>query len=362
MKILIVSCTKKAYELAKRIGEGLLLQAPSRREISYIVKCDALGELSEMRPLHELIGEWFPKADAIIFVCAAGIAVRSIAPYLQHKSKDPAVVVVDELGEFCIPVLSGHCGGANELAGELAELTGAIPVVTTATDREKKPAIDVFAVKNHLEITDWQLAKKVSAGLLAGKRIGIYTEEGIEIVGEIPPDLYLLTEDGGDGLERNRRKNKEIGICISSRLLQASPFAETLYMIPKRITVGIGCKKGITAEKIKNAVECCLAEEGISPKALLGAATIDLKKEEAGLLAFCREMGLSLSAFSPQELMQVEGSCSPSSFVKEITGVDNVCERSALAASGGRLICRKRIYEGVTVALAERNVFLEINI
>lgn len=341
LKILLVACTQKAYELARRIGEGLGFQ-----EISYIVKCDALKELSEKRPLSEVIGEWFPKADAIIFVCAAGIAVRSIAPYLQHKSKDPAVVVVDELGEFCIPVLSGHWGGANELARKLAGLIGAIPVVTTATDREKKTAIDVFAVKNHLEIEDWQLAKKVSARLLSGERIGIFVEEGVEIAGRIPSDFYLLTD-------RGRRGSEGIGICITSKLRQGCPFTEPLYLIPKTIIVGIGCKKGIGAEKIRYGVESCLAEEGIHPKALLGAASIDLKKEEAGLLDFCRESGLSLSTFSAQELMKVEGSCTPSDFVKKITGVDNVCERSALAASGGRLICRKRIYEGVTVALAE---------
>ena len=117
-------------------------------------------------------GEKFSDSDALIFIGATGIAVRSIAPYVASKKSDPAVLVVDECGKFVISLLSGHLGGANELALKTAEILEAIPVVTTATDLHHRFAVDVFAKKNHLYFTEREAAKQISAAVLDGKQVG----------------------------------------------------------------------------------------------------------------------------------------------------------------------------------------------
>lgn len=344
MRALLIACSKTAWERIHKLKE-LWQEEEPETELICKGKCAALGPLSEKQSLAECVGEWFGQVDAIVFVCAAGIAVRSIAPWLVHKGTDPAVIVMDEKLEYCIPLLSGHWGGANELAGKLARMTGALAVITTATDREEKFAVDVFARKNGLWMRDWKLAKKISARILEGEQILLYCECPIE--GEAPGQL-VPAEDKEKG---------QLGIAVSCRRSAQQLFGETLQLIPRRIVAGIGCKKGTPEEKIEAAVEQCLLEADICPEALCKAASIDLKKEEAGLTSWCRKKGLPFETFSSRELWQVPGDFSESAFVESVTGVSNVCERSAAAAAQGTadsLICTKKIYDGVTVALAEK--------
>lgn len=340
MTILMVSCSIKAYELMKNI-EYKLKQTDTKIDIVCKTKCSRMPEISEKQSLIQCIGEWFERVDAIIFICAAGIAVRSIAPYIKHKSVDPAVIVIDEAGKFCIPVLSGHAGGANELADRVSKLIGAVLVITTATDIENKFAVDEFARKNNLFITDWKLAKEFSAEILAGENMGIISE--IPVLGKVPEELHFY---------ENRSHNEKIGVFISNKLNFNPPFDRTLQLVPENIVAGIGCRKGTAAGQISEAVRSCLKEENIRTEALCMAASIDLKKNEEGLNAFCEDMGIPFNTYSPEELRRVEGEFSSSEFVEKVTGVSNVCERSAAAASEGKLICGKKVYDGVTVALA----------
>lgn len=374
MKALLVACSAAAWELLRKLKKAWEEQEPETEFVT-IVKCASLPELSEKESLTACVGKWFFQVDAIVFLCASGIAVRSIAPWIVHKSKDPAVLVMDETGKFCIPLLSGHWGGANALAEKLARMTGAVPVVTTATDREAKFAVDVFARKNGLVLTDWELAKRISARILEGERIGFYSEVLTE--GMMPGELYAIgklenadcgasqrlleTGTGGCGPEREVCKKSggqpvgQLGIAVSCRSSARRLFAETLLLALKTIVVGVGCKKGTSEEKIAAAIRRCLEEEGICPEAVCALSSIDLKREEAGLLAFCEKKGLPFLTFSADRLKCVPGDFSESAFVESVTGVSNVCERSAVAA-GGALLCRKKVYDGVTVALAQRKV------
>lgn len=364
MKMLLVACSLRGYELLERIREGWRRENPGD-ELITLVKCKALPELSEEKSLTLCVGEWFEGADAIVFLCAAGIAVRCIAPYLVHKAKDPAVVVLDELGAYCIPILSGHAGGANELAERLGRLTGAAPVITTASDREGKPAVDMFAKKNGLFFSDWQAARDLEARLLAGERIGLLASEDLRLSASMPlPEEFAAGEEAGTCAG---------GMYVTVRDLddrrEEIPFSLTLRLYPRAVALGIGCRRGVTREQIERAAEACLKSVKVSKKAIYTAATIDLKKDEPGLLAFCREFGaesgmengggLPLAVFSAEELKKQRGSFTESAFVCKVTGVDNVCERSAVAAvcAGGqtaKLLCRKFILDGVTVALACR--------
>lgn len=371
MKLVFFACSVKAYELMNRVRERWISDRPEDT-IFCIARCRALGALSEKRSLSECTGEWFDKADGLIFFCAAGIAVRSIAPYVVHKASDPAVVVMDETGKYGISLLSGHVGGANALTERLCRIAGAEPVITTASDREGKFSVDMFAVKHRMAITDWTAAKELEAGILSGEKIGFLTDDrevpgaeqmpglteaqGADGLSEIPEDFII----GGDAA------NCRAGILVSPYRQEKMPFPLTLQLAPKAIALGIGCRRGASERQIRSAAEACLAEAGVLRAAVYTAASIDLKKEEQGLLAFCKhffagEVGgqeIPLVTFSAEQLREQTGAFTPSDFVNQITGVDNVCERSAVAVTGGQLIFRKKAYDGVTVALAARGMSL----
>ena len=289
-----------------------------------------------------LTGELFKDYDALVFVCAAGIAFRMCAPYLVSKQTDPAVIVIGEQGTHVIPVLSGHIGGANAFAELIAEKIGAEAVITTATDTGGRFSPDSFAVANDLLITDFNAAKKIAAAVLEGKKIGFKCDYPFDLL----PDDLVASDD------------TEYGIIVGDFSVP-SPYSTTLYLSPKNIVVGIGCKKGTPAESISESVRKAFSENGISSERICKAASIDLKAYEAGLLEYCNKTGISLVTYSSEELMKAEGDFTKSKFVRSITGVDNVCERSAVLFSGGKLVIRKTALGGVTVAAAEMPVKID---
>ena len=234
-----------------------------------------------------------------------------------------------------ISLLSGHLGGANALAEEAARILDAEPVITTATDRQGKFAVDVFAKENGLAILEMDLAKEVSARIVDGRKVGIFSEFPMD--GELPGEL-------------EPQEPIPVGICISlSDTVQ--PFPKTLHLVPRIVTAGIGCRKGVPKEQIRTRLEQALEQAGVSEKALCRIASIDLKAGEPGILELCRECGIPFETFTAEELKAVPGAFTTSAFVKDTTGVDNVCERSAVLA-GGRLIEKKHAGAGVTIALA----------
>lgn len=369
-------------------------------------------------PLRQWTQEAFAEYDALIFVGAAGIAVRSIAPFLKSKICDPAVLCVDELGRFVIPLVSGHIGGANELAAQLADALGAEAVITTATDLNGRFAVDVFAKKNRLWISDMKLAKQISADVLDGKRIGFFSD--FPVKGKLPEELEWRDawteerreEDARAGNDRARkgygrpggqmeaRAERKApaegrGICITMDETK-QPFEQTLTLIPRVVSIGIGCKKDADPSVIEEKIFAALRSCGVSMRSVERLASIDLKAREPGLLAFARKYGIEFVTYSAQELRKAPGEFSESAFVEAVTGVSNVCERSAVLASGGgqkrgqqeagrnavqtggrdcgagpsydrdalplcggRLIQKKTAGDGVTVALAVRDWSVE---
>lgn len=333
MKIAIASFTRNGYVW----NQELCATLKNHRCEGYAL--EKYGKKAGIPAIAPSLTEWtkrmFNEMDAILFIGACGIAVRSIAPYVKSKKTDPAVLCMDEQGKFVISLLSGHIGGANELTEEVAAITGAVPVITTATDVNHKLAVDVFAVKNHCEICEMELAKEAAALLVDGKNVGFCSRFPVE--GVVPRELIEDSE-------------LSMGICITTSE-QDSPYERTLHLIPKIITVGIGCKRNTPLERIEEKVLMALAAAGISEKAVQQAASIDLKAEEPGILQLVEKYGWQYRTFSAEELEKAEGTFTPSPFVKKITGIDNVCERSAVLA-GGRLIKKKEAADGVTVALA----------
>ncbi len=393
-KIGIAAFTVRGKELAGRIAAGLRQKTGaadqsadgSEREIgekSQTTDGSSPKAKTEEKTEYEIqmyergLKDWCRSqfeshSDGIIFVGAAGIAVRSIAPFLKSKTTDPAVLVIDEAGQYVISLLSGHIGGANRLAFMVAEMIGAIPIITTATDVNGKFAVDVFAKDNHLKIGSMKAAKEISAAILCGEPVGLYCEGRIE--GAAPPELRIIQTDsrkkcgaeiaepGSAGIEKGCPRYL---ICICGRLPEVfrkecglpKNDCAILHLIPKSYVLGIGCRRGKTEEEIEAEVSRALAQAEISMDQIFAAATIDLKKEEQGLLAFCERHGLKLETYTVEELLEVPGDFSSSEFVRKTTGVDNVCERAALRMAGerGRLIQKKYANNGVTAAVAVRD-------
>ena len=283
-------------------------------------------------------GELFSGADLLIFVGALGIAVRNIAPFVKDKCTDPAVLCIDEQGTFVISVLSGHIGGANRFAAKLADALGAVAVITTATDLRHRFSVDSWAAANGLIIDDMKAAKAVSAAILEGE---VPLESDLPVLTDYPPGVRKA-EDG-------KVPEKGPGILVSWLIRQ--PFPTTLRLIPCCLHLGIGCRKGISKEAVADAVEKVLREHRLDPRAVKGVYSIDLKKDEPGLTAYCSEQGWPFQVYTAQELNQVEGTSGASAFVKSVTGTDNVCERAALK-DADRLIVPKTVESGVTVAAA----------
>lgn len=271
--------------------------------------------------------------DALLFIGATGIAVRTIADFVHDKTTDPAVLVMDEGANYVISLLSGHIGGANALTWELAELTGAAPVVTTATDVNHLFAVDVFATQNRLEIDSMPLAKAVSAAILRGEPIGLTCDYPIE--GNVPQGITLS-------------QSQTVNIAITAENPNKN---DTLWLRPKPYVLGIGCKRDTPLGNIEIAVEKFVKCADIAK-----IASIDLKKDEQGLLEFSRKNRIPFITYTAEQLLAVAGEFSSSPFVKQTTGVDCVCERAAVLASQGTLLTPKTAENGITLALSARKV------
>lgn len=335
MKIAVFAFTARACDLALRVSNVLSKQAEEIRLFAP-EKFSRADFAPYCPPFADFVAPQFAWADLLIFVGSSGMAVRAIAPSVRSKKTDPAVLVLDEAGRFVISLLSGHIGGANALTAQLAAALGATPVITTATDVNGKFAVDEWAARNGMHIGSMALAKAVAAEIL---------ERDVPLCADAP---IVTSLPGGTVAAREG----ELGIYIG--FYDKKPFDKTLQLTPKVLTLGIGCRKNTTEESIAAAVDSALSLAGIDPNAIAQAASIDLKAEETGLLDFCEHRSIPIRFYSAEELSRVEGDFTPSAFVRGVTGVDNVCERAAMAGAE-KLILKKTAMDGVTVAIAEKS-------
>ena len=335
MRIGLIAFTDRGLELGRRLARGL-------EEQGDLCSLDRGGK--EGVSLAGWTDAHFLHSQGLIYIGAAGIAVRAVAPWVKSKTADPAVLCCDENGRYVIPLLSGHIGGANDLARRVAALCGGQAVITTATDGRGLFAADSWAKKRGLAIVNPGAIKTLSARLLAGRPAPLHSD--FPIRGRLPQGLVFAAERG------------ESLLLITDRAGEQAAGQETLVLAPPTLWVGIGCRRGVPAERIEAAFLEAFAQAGLLPQSAAGVASVDRKAQEPGLLAFCAARGLTPRFYSPEELAQVEGSRSSSEFVQKTLGVDYVCERAALA-QGGRLVLGKQAREGVTVAVARRPYFVD---
>ena len=409
MKIQMIAFTEKGYRLAELLRARWITAPDADAPLIHLhAKTEALPAISDPRSLHDIVGEWFMKSetDAIIFVGATGIAVRAIAPFITGKAVDPAVLVIDEAGRYVISLLSGHLGGANALARTAASLIEAEPVITTATDAENAFAVDTFAKENGFLLTDLRKAKEMSAKVLRGEKLRIYSDIPMERLVQRPARheaelvpaqdidradivisyrthiLKLASEPDADisarPIDASEPQHPETrtdavqihpmtdrdsessaassSLGISKHTSEKASQGIGLRLIAKRVHVGLGARKGVTQAEVAAAVATCLEDAGIDPRAVVDLVSIDLKKQEAGILAYSYESGVPFVTFTAEELRSVEGAFAGSSFVQSVTGVANVCERAAAFAAGrsghAEVLVHKTIHGNVTTAVA----------
>lgn len=327
----IISFTKQGQSLALKLKE-LYSNASlyGKEEKENIKRID--------KDIKTFTGDIFYESDLIIFISAIGIAVRSIAPYIISKDKDAAVIVIDDTAKYVIPLLSGHIGGANKYAQEIADFLHSEAVITTSTDRNNKFAVDNFAVNNNLYIKDFTKIKEVSSRILNGENVGFYSD--YKVCGILPKGLVA-------------DMHQECGIVISKDINKL-PFPITMQLIPKEYVLGIGAKKGADYNNLYEFVESSLKKYNITYEEILAVVSIDIKKDEEAIIKLAKEYNVPFITYSSEVLQNVAGDFNKSDFVKKVTGVDNVCERAVKAYNENiEMVMKKIAYNGVTLAIGK---------
>lgn len=357
MRIKVISFTKKGIELSVQLKEKLDDVLYQRNKVAPVedlhcklfTACKTADFLPPHvtytnEPIQTFAEDGFKHYDGIIFIGACGIAVRAIAPWVKDKFEDVPVLVMDELSGVIIPILSGHLGGANRLAMVIAGEMDLQPVITTATDLHRKFAVDLFAADNDLKIENREGIAAVSAKILAGEDVTFSIE------GDAGSDYQTVLKQ----LKMiPYEKNQNTDILISTETNRKNG---SIVLRPKEYVVGIGCKRGTSFEKLDGFMKEVFEENGLDPGLICAVASIDLKRKEEGIHQISKRRKIPFVMFPAETLESIEGDFSSSEFVEKTVGVDNVCERSAMAAAGegGELIVSKTAKDGMTIAVAKR--------
>ena len=328
MKKMAVCFTKRGREVIERLNYESKKRGLSGWEAFAYLKEDEScpGFRRVTTPVDVWAKEHFGEGKALLFVGAAGIAVRALTNLPKDKLRDGPVLVADDRALFVIPILSGHAGGANKLAFQVAELLHAVPVITTSTDVNGAFSADVFAAENSLMIRNREGIRKVSVKALEGKPITLSIRN---YPPEHPVDIVVADETDAE--------------C-------------SLLLSPKPYTVGIGMKKNKNSEEAERFFLKTLEEAKITIGQVYAICTIDRKEDEEAIRALRDKYSIPVLSFDKELLMKAKGNFHGSAFVYDTVGADNVCERAAVlgSGSGGKLIVPKKAEDGMTIKNAKR--------
>ena len=323
------------------------------------------GDIYNKENFKENLRAGFGRYDSLVCIMATGIVVRILAPLIVHKTSDPAVVVLDQKGKYAISLLSGHLGGANDLAREMAAISGGEAVITTATDVAGELSFDTFAKKHDMAIENIGQLKHISGALLSRKKVNVFTDKN---AAKLYPELAKEQKRGmiailplSEFFKTYAIESNIPAVVIDERLFvsnstvpQAAP---VLYLRPRTICAGIGCKRNMEQKPIEEALLQTLKEEGIHPFSLKCIATIPLKSDEPGIIGTAANLNVPLQIIPTEEIENLDISqlgIQTSEFVANQTGVLSVSTAcSYLASSKGTILRDKAKYKGITIALSK---------
>ncbi len=319
-KIAVLALTRGATALAGQLAEKLpgaeVFSCPGR--------------------LRQTLHRCWQECEGLVCIMATGIVIRTLAPLLKDKVSDPAVVVCDEKGRFAISLLSGHLGGGNVLAEQVAEILGGRAVITTASDVLGRTALDLWARDLDLVVPDREGLTRAMGKLVNSGRVRVYSEV---VLPELPEDLVAV----------NRPEQADLAVTFRTNLQTGAALLH-----PKNLVAGIGCNRNTPEPEIAQALAEACGSNHLAPASIERLASIDLKSDEPGLLAFAQNQGYELEFFHRDQLNAVEG-VSSSAAVLKATGAKGVAEPAAvLAAGGGPLLVAKMKWPNVTVAIAAK--------
>ncbi|MFT8314576.1 MAG: cobalt-precorrin 5A hydrolase [Clostridium sp.] len=358
MRIAVISLNKKGDIIAANIAKVITVDLYSKTKVQNFNIKDITRELME-------------KYEAVVFLSSTGIAVRSIAPYIKAKDVDPAVIVIDILGKYVISLLSGHLGGANALSMKLAEIVGALPVITTATDILKIKAPDIIAVENNLIIDNLKDAKEISALLVDGRKVAFVDDKNeinlpkgyINLKDKLESYRLMNSDDDSDcrlhTKEVSLKKEKEQinGIVYVTDKSKIQDFSKAEYdnlkklkLIRRDVVLGIGCKKNYPAEKMIEQVCEKLEELNIDKRAVKYVTTVEIKKDEKAILELNKALKGEMKVFTREAIMKVQHKYKGSDFVEKSIGIRAVCE-PCVELCGGTLLTEKLSLSGMTLCV-----------
>ncbi len=329
----------QGYKVAKRIIRFYPAKVFAKHGV---LSGDDINIFSSLR---DIVKENFFLYRAHVFICATGIVVRVICPYICSKDRDPAVLVIDPRARFVISLLSGHLGGANSLAREMAEKIKATPVITTATDSFDLPAIDEIARELELKIDHIKKVKTLNSAILKRDPIWIYDPlDYLNMWRYFPKDYPLVHLKDIIDMPLD-------GIGVVCDFKEHVLDEKKILLYPRVLYVGVGCNTNTTVDEILAFLYELLSKEGISIHSIKAIVTTDKKNNERGIIEFANKLGVELIFVEHERLNQVDVP-NPSKQVKKHMGVYSVCEAAAIIASRGRLIVEKRKTKNVTLAIA----------
>ena len=350
-RLALVAVTRGGARLAARVAAAL----PGATVYAAERWCSEAGPAAQPIPrggLGPLVGQLFATCDGLVLFTAVGVAVRLVAPWLQSKYEDPAVVAVDEAGRYAVSVLSGHLGGGNALAERVAPALGAQAVITTASEARGTLAVDLLGREHGWRIENLVAVKRVSAALVNGEPVGVFQDAGEECWREREEVAALVEFESLEALAASGWA----GLVVTDRLLPAevdSAAKPWVIYRPRSLVLGVGASSGVEAEEVEALCGAALEEGGLAWASVAEVATLDRKLGEWGLMEFVERHGLGLRGFAAADLARVEVP-HPSAVVAEHVGTASVCEAAALGAAGGELVMPKRKSARATVAIARR--------
>ena len=345
-------------ENSKKLAESLCLDTMKGEEIDGE---KLTGETVSFKEFKKDMKNIFDNSDFLVFIMAAGIAVRTIAGLLKSKFTDPGIVVMDEYGKNIISLLSGHIGGANELTEILAGKTGGNPVITTATDVNKKGSLDMIIKKlGASQENIREISLEINSKILKGEKINLFVQKeymeyiekytsGFNIVDSIDEfiseleksrlglsqERFIIITDRADYIEKTDRVSKDAAIKI----------------IPVKNVMGTGCRKSTSSVLYEKEVLKYLSENNLLIESIGTISSIDIKKNEKCIQDFADKYGIETKFFTAEELSKVDGKYEKSDFVKKTVGVYSVAEPSCDLLCGGNIITDKHKADGITISV-----------
>ena len=346
IRIAIIAVTEKGKNTAEKIASEL----------------ENVDVFFQKRGIKELTGELFNKYECIIFVSACGIAVRCISPFLKSKFEDPAVLVVDDNGNNVISLLSGHIGGANEITLKIADVLNANPVITTSTDTNKKGALDVIVSKIGGYVENLrESAKLVNSYLVDDKRVGIYFDSdyesekdslnlsGFELIDEKTEIDAIAKLDALVSVTDKLRCWVDEIIYNIKKDNEEKEDLIYIKLVPRRIALGMGCRKNTETEKMIEEFSMFSALNNIHPAAIVKTGSLIIKKDEKCMIDLSKALCAEFNLFDVDEICTCDYMFDKSEFVKKNTGVYSVAQPSAYLLSGN-VISEKYKNNGTTFA------------